>query len=1029
MDSAGDSRSRSLKLSCDKVLAAGVIRKSLFASQRCEASSANVENPEKICSMSTTIYHLPVFARLVFALVVCRGSVLGICQESLVRPAWTTSKLHGAPTPPAPYQIRLAFPRARFDKPTSLLEVPQQNRLIVSEMDGKLFSLAKSSDQSEPQMIADLSQITGVQVSLLSATLHPKFDQNRYIFLSYVHPDHGRQVRIARFTMSAGIPGTILPKSEVVFLTRPAGPHNAGDLKFGKDGLLYAATGDGAGPNPPDSLNTGQDVSDLLGAILRIDVDRANESLPYSIPLDNPFRGKAGVREEIWAYGLRNPWKFGIDRNTNEIFVADNGWETWELIHRIERGGNCGWPIMEGRARLRTEVTLGPTPIIPPIKDHPHTEANSVIGGPVYRGAQHGELQGAFIYGDYITGTIWAVWPESSVGTRTTGIRQATLVDTDLQIVAFAEGSRGEVYVLDYDFTGKIYELIPTNLQDQSASFPKKLSETGVFTSLVDLQPAPGVVPYSVVAQRWMDGAQAQRWIAIPDQNQATLTTSAQGSMFPTGTVLVKQIDLKPNGNGATKRLETQILHFENGVWQPYSYLWDEAGQDADLVDPTGGAKTIPSLDLDGHADTRTWRVNAVNECKLCHNAASNYVLGFVPQQLASTLTDTHGRQSDQLTRLVAQGVISATSDTQFAASSRLVDPHDSKQSLDDRARSYLHANCSMCHQPRGNAIVSFYLRREMPFDQLKTDKGTIIGTFGMNHAKVIAGGDPYRSILLYRMAKLGYGRMPYIGSQVVDGAGVALISEWIRSLPKLDSHLSEPLKAGTPMHQAVSAIGDRTGARDLAIHQLISSTEGALALLERIHSGRLSSSDRQNAVAATMNSPSDIAGLFETFMPERQRRVRLGPTPQPQQILSLKGDVARGQLIYFSDNARCRACHEHTDAKKSLGPTLTEISQKYVEPSEMLLHILEPSKKIDDRFLTVSVLTTNNQIVTGLIVAEDGSSVSIKTNELKVIQIPKREIEETRKSPKSLMPEAILSDLSPQEAADLLAYIHSLRK
>ena len=119
-----------------------------------------------------------------------------------------------------------------------------------------------------------------------------------------------------------------------------------------------------------------------------------------------------GARQEIWAYGLRNPWKFGIDPKTNDIFVADNGWESWEMVHRIVRGGNCGWPVMEGRVALAERSEARPTPIVPPVKDHPHTEANSVIGGPVYRGSKLPELTGSFVYGDYITGTIWAIRPD-----------------------------------------------------------------------------------------------------------------------------------------------------------------------------------------------------------------------------------------------------------------------------------------------------------------------------------------------------------------------------------------------------------------------------------------------------------------------------------------------------------------------------------------------------------------------------------------------------------------------------------------
>ena len=288
--------------------------------------------------------------------------------------------------------------------------------------------------------------------------------------------------------MSDASPPEIIPGSEQVNITWPSGGHNAGCLEFGKDGYLYISTGDGSGPNPPDGLTTGQDVSDLLGAVLRIDVDQTDGDRAYAVPADNPFVDLDGARPEIWAYGLRNPWKIGVDSVTGDVFAADNGWETWEMVHRIVRGGNCGWPVMEARAILRSEVEVGPTPIIPPIKDHSHTEANSVIGGPVYRGRKLPDLIGSFIYGDYITGTIWAVRAQDD-----DTYAHQTLVDTDKRISSFTEGSRGELYVLDYDYTGQIYELVPSGLEDTSTQFPRRLSETGLFASLEKLEPAPGV--------------------------------------------------------------------------------------------------------------------------------------------------------------------------------------------------------------------------------------------------------------------------------------------------------------------------------------------------------------------------------------------------------------------------------------------------------------------------------------------------------------------------------------------------------
>ncbi|MCH7729013.1 MAG: PQQ-dependent sugar dehydrogenase, partial [Planctomycetes bacterium] len=763
------------------------------------------------------------------------GQSLPIFGDEIRKP-WATSRIKGAPYPPAPYKITPAFPNVRFTNPTCIEEIPKANRLLVTEIGGKIFSVKKDSDVKEADLVIDLAKSSG-GLKVFDADFHPKFIANRQIFVCYVHRGEGGHTRVSRFTMQDE-PPKIIPASEQVIITWPTGGHNAGCVEFGKDGYLYISTGDGSGPNPPDGRTTGQDVSDLLGAVLRIDVDRVEGDRAYVVPADNPFVDLDGARPEIWAYGLRNPWKIGIDRVTGDVFAADNGWETWEMVHRIVRGGNCGWPVMEARAVLRSEVKVGPTPIIPPIKDHSHTEANSVIGGPVYRGRKLPGLNGSFIYGDYITGTIWAVRAEDD-----DTYSHQTLVDTDQRITSFTEGSNGELYVLDYDYTGQIYELVPSNLTDNSEEFPRQLSETGLFTSLEKLEPAPGVVPYDVRVPRWMDGAQGRRWIAIPGDGAVRLASGDEPAVYPEGTVLVKQLNLPPQekAGGRPIRLETQMLHYEGGTWRPYSYLWNDKGTDAVLVDSIGANRPLQVENRAGVKQQRTWHVSATNECKLCHNAGSRFILGFVPNQL-----------EDQLSTLTTKNVLSVSPNVMDAQ--RLVDPHDKSKMLDDRARSYLHANCGMCHHSGGNAIVSFYLKRDLPFDKLNTNKGTGIGTFGMRNAKLIVPGDPFRSVVTYRMSKLGYGRMPYIGSQVVDSNGVALISEWIRSLSDEPMEgASAPVAAGTAEAKALAMLAsdniEEREKRDGAIRTLVQSTEGSLALLARLHGGSLPEKDALSAV------------------------------------------------------------------------------------------------------------------------------------------------------------------------------------
>ncbi|MDA1018468.1 MAG: PQQ-dependent sugar dehydrogenase, partial [Planctomycetota bacterium] len=802
----------------------------------------------------------------------------------------------------------------------------------------------------------------------------------------------------------------------------------------------YISTGDGSGPNPPDGLTAAQDVSNLFGAVLRIDVNGKSGDRNYGIPDDNPFVNLDGARPEIWAYGLRNPWKFGVDSKSGEIFAADNGWESWEMVHRIVRGGNCGWPIMEGRAVLRSEVKRGPTSIRPPVKDHPHSEANSVIGGPVYRGRKLKELDGTFVYGDYITGTIWGLKSDGDAS-----YSHSTLVDTDQRITAFAEGSQGELFVLDYDFTGQIYELLPSGLTDTSADFPRRLSRTGLFVSEKsgafaasgNLEPAAGVVDFDVIVKRWMDDAVADRFVAIPGNGVVTLSTdSSKPAAYPNGTVFVKHIRM-PQDGAASIRLETQLLHLDHGQWHPHSYLWNEAGTDAELVDPIGAARPL-RFKRDGEIVERTWHASAVNECRLCHNAGSGFVLGFVPNQLNH---DTSHPQHDNLLAVLAsRGVTSTTPAVADDHAARLVDPFETSNDLNDRARSYLHANCSMCHHPGGNAIVSFYLRRDLPFDQLRTNKGTGIGTFGQRNAKLVVPGDPYRSVLMYRMSKLGYSRMPYIGSRVIDGRGVALIHDWIRSLTgergKLDSApLHKDSQEAISLRELSKASGSRQQ-RDAAIRKLTESTEGSLALVTRMHAlhpgipeQAFSEADRQSAIQIGYQANrSDIRGLFETFIPESKRRATLGPNIKPETILSLTGDADRGRLIFFSDGARCRICHDVNDASKSTGTTLAEIARKYPRRSELLQHVLQPSLKVDDKYATYVVITTKGRIHTGLLASRTETEVVLRlASEKRLVSIAMTDIDEMTRSPISLMPERILMDLTAQEAADLLQFIQSV--
>ena len=326
------------------------------------------------------------------------------------RPAWTASKLAGTPDSPPPYRVEPAFPKLVFKRPLDVASAPGSNRLFVVEQAGKIFSFNNDSSCEKPDLFVDIKELHKDLHSVYGLTFHPEFERNRYAYVCYVK-EHGKPDGsvVSRFKVSRTDPPIIDPASEQVVITWWSGGHNGGCLKFGPDRCLYISTGDGSGPSPPDSLRSGQDVTNLLSAVLRIDVDHPEGKLAYRVPPDNPLVKVAGARPEIWAYGFRNPWKMSFDRVGGDLWVGDVGWQLWEMIYRVEKGGNYGWAITEGPQPVLPEVTPGPTPILPPTISHPHSEASSITGGYVYRGSLLPDLKGAYIYGDFQSGKVWGL--------------------------------------------------------------------------------------------------------------------------------------------------------------------------------------------------------------------------------------------------------------------------------------------------------------------------------------------------------------------------------------------------------------------------------------------------------------------------------------------------------------------------------------------------------------------------------------------------------------------------------------------
>ncbi|MGE0755737.1 MAG: PQQ-dependent sugar dehydrogenase [Pirellulaceae bacterium] len=980
------------------------------------------------------------------------------------RPPWTGSRIVGAPEPPHPYTTEVAYPALKFNQPVDLTLAPGTNRLFVAEQSGKIYSFTGDPGVAQADLAVDLArEIPGVR-DVYAIAFHPQFERNRYVYICCIRaPELEDGTRVSRFRVSETDPPTIDAQSEQVLITWLSGGHNGCCLKFGPDGYLYISTGDGVGPNPPDTRKTGQDISDLLSSILRIDVDHAEPGRNYRVPADNPFITLSNARPEVWAYGFRNPWRMGFDRKTGDLWVGDVGWELWELLYRVERGGNYGWGVMEGRQPTNPEWPRGPTPILSPTVDHPHSESSSITGGVTYYGAALPELQGAHIYGDYDTGKIWGLrWEQGKV------VWHRELADTTLRIVGFGEDAASELYLLDH-IGGTLHRLIPNPYRDQPSRFPRKLSETGLFTSVTDQVPAPGVVPFSIQSTQWQDGASAERFIGLPGESQ--IKTGSGAWQFPAGTVLAKTVFApapgapgkqgteaardarqaagpqpsdtpdRPEQPKRSDPLETQILHYTGQDWRAYTYAWNADRTDAELVDALGEDRSwLASANRSNTAgqnvasSVHSWHFAGRAECLRCHNPWSGSTLGFQAPQLNQTRR--YGTQElPQLEALYQLGLFDQPVQLK-PEPQRLVDPHDTTASLNDRARSYLHANCAHCHRLHAGSSVLSKLQYDLPLEKasLLGERPTQ-GTFGIPAAEVVAPGDPYRSILLYRMSKIGSGRMPHLGSQLVDPSGVDLVHRWIDSLPA-DSTPDEAVRLARArretQRQLLGELQQHSGDKERverAAGQLLTTTTGALMLVRAIDRQLVADAAVPAILAqATAQSAVEIRDLFERFLPEEQRVRRLGSVIRPEEILRLAGDAQRGRSVFFeAAGVQCKNCHRIDGVGKDLGPDLSQIGKKY-DRGQLLESILDPSKFIDPKYVAYLIETRDGRLMTGLLVQRDEREAVLRDAQDQRIVVPTSQIERLVAQSASLMPELLLRDLTAEQVADLLAFLNSRR-
>jgi uncharacterized repeat protein (TIGR03806 family) len=727
--------------------------------------------------------------------------------------------------PPAPpqfgYALNNAFPSVSLNQPVCITSPPQEtNRLFILEKGGNIVVITNLAAPTRTVFMS-LPVVTDSESGLLGLAFHPGYATNGYFYVfssrnMTTSLGSGLHQCISRFQVTSTNSNVALTNTELPLITEYdwAPNHNGGDLHFGPDAYLYASVGDG-GAQYNGSLNAQIITNNFFSAILRIDVDkRPGNLLPnphpanttnYFIPADNPFVGAThfngqtfnatNVRTEFFSIGYRNPWRFSFDPATGLIYVGDVGQDDYEEVDVITNGANCGWAYYEGMHLAKplypgqpTILTNPPAGLVFPIQEYPHSgtalyNGNAVIGGVVYRGIRLAQLYGDYIFSDNGSGFVWMLRYDGSntvpfqyLASAPSGGPSAFGIDPRNGDILIAQVSNGQILRLDY------------NASPTGAPLPPTLADTGAFTDQTTLAPSAGIVPYDLNVPFWSDNAIKSRWFSVPNTN-LTITFNPNGNWsFPTGTVWIKHFELElTNGVAASrKRLETRfIVRNTNGVYG-ITYRWDSA-TNATLV-PEAGLDESFSINDGGNLRTQIWHYPGRSECLVCHTAAGGYGLGFRTEQLNRDMT--YGSlTTNQISALSAAGYFSPPVTNDPTTMLALAPATNAAISLEYRARSFLAANCSQCHQPGGPAQrANWDARINTSTANAGLIRGLPVNNLGSTSNFIIAPQSPANSILLTRISTRDLGslpsiQMPPLDSNLADTQDILVVSNWIASL------------------------------------------------------------------------------------------------------------------------------------------------------------------------------------------------------------------------------------------------------
>ncbi len=656
------------------------------------------------------------------------------------------------------------------------------SRLFVVQRAGQIVRIDNDPATTlPPWKVLDVSaQVnTAGEGGLLSAAMHPQFLQNRKMYVSLtagtpmhsqiweyvVGPDDVAHVASARLVIDVPQPGYT--------------NHKGGMIAFDAKGMLLYGLGDGGSANDPNG--NGQNKLTRLAKILRIEPATPANGVGYSIPKDNPFVGNNAFLPEIFAWGMRNPWRFSVDRLTGDIWAGDVGQDTWEEVDNIVGGQNYGWNTMEATHCFPPSVTncnqIGMTL---PIAEYKHTTGKSITGGYVYRGSKQKSLYGKYIFADYDQGKVYTL---PSVGLEPVQLAKATF-----QPVSFGEDRDGELYVMQlFGPLGKVFQVVEAPPKPAGKPLPLVLSDTQCFADLKTLDPAPGVLPYEVNVPLWSDGAGKGRYLVLPPgAKPGTLPIAVPEDPYaswdlPVGTLLVKHFALGETSVPA----ETRFMRRDVDGWKFFTYRWRADRSDADLL-PGGGGQAEFDIVLGGQPTKQTWRYPMMADCASCHHAAGSFsaqVLGVQTAQLNRTVTWNGVAVPNQVLALRDAGLVAAGNFTNIYFHS-LPDLTNIKSPALE-ARAWIHANCSHCHRPQGAAPSDMDLRFGTPLGQthacgVAAQNGTVNGA-----TQLLQPGKPAESVLWQRLTHTpGDGLfMPQLAVTVAQPGAVDLVQMWITGL------------------------------------------------------------------------------------------------------------------------------------------------------------------------------------------------------------------------------------------------------